>query len=600
MGKFHINKLTFTGTKGISEIKFGENLTLIFGPSDTGKTYVFKSIYYLLGSSNKNAPFDISIGYDTITMEVRKNNSHITLTRKISENKILVNDGIKNKIYKVSGKKDNIREVFSEILDIPISLQVPKNEDGQTETFSLRTLKPLLFVHEDNTELEKPILIPDIIQNTTAFLSCLLYILYEQDYSEFDAEENKRTKAAKRAAVQKYIISNKEKFLKQKDSLEKFLSEKNEDNTYLESLIEELQNELDKTNLLISSTINDIRNVSSEITKKEDLIRTRKITQNRYKALESQYIADIERLGFIIQGEDIIHKHESPHNCPFCNGELEKEQEASYLESSRAEVVKILNNSMSLSQTLIDIDSEVSNYIDALEDLKKKKKSIDDLLSTELKPQKVSITQKISQYSAYVKASNDLELINSLLDNFESDLSHLDSTVSEKRAYKPKELFADDFISTINKTYLAILKSCNYTPANSAEFDLSKLDIIINGDDKKTHGKGVRALLNSIMILSMREYINEVAIKNPHFYLLDSPLHGIQMPEGVQQDENVRKGFFNYVINNYGDDQIIIMENIVPGDFSKDISTDPNISIIEFTKNENKGRYGLLKGIRKN
>jgi predicted ATP-binding protein involved in virulence len=108
MGKFHINKLTFTGTKGISEITFGENLTLIFGPSDTGKTYVFKSIYYLLGSSNKNAPFDTSIGYDTISMEVRKDNSHITLTRKIGENKILVNDGIKNKIYKVSGKTTTI------------------------------------------------------------------------------------------------------------------------------------------------------------------------------------------------------------------------------------------------------------------------------------------------------------------------------------------------------------------------------------------------------------------------------------------------------------------------------------------------------------
>lgn len=600
MGKFHINKLTFTGSKGISEISFGENLTLIIGPSDTGKTYVFKSIYYLLGSSNKNAPFDISIGYDTVSMEVRKGNSNITITRKIGDNTISVHDGTRDQKYKVSGKKDNIREVFSDILDIPISLQVPKNEDGQTEAFSFRTLKPLLFVHEDNTELEKPILVPDIVQNTTAFLSCLLYVLYEQDYSEFDADENKKTKAAKRAAVQKYIISNKEKLLSQKESLEKFLLEQEHDNESLDSIIEDLQNELESKNQLISSSITDIRNIGAEIIKKEDLIRTRKVIQDRYKVLESQYAADIERLGFIIQGEEIIHKHESPLNCPFCNGELVANKEASFLEASRAEVVKILSNSRSLSQTLIDIDSEVSDMITELEELKEQKKSIDELISSELKPQKVSITQKISQYSAHIKASNDLTLINSMLNNYENDLSHLDTTVNEKRAYKPKELFADNFVDNISETYLTLLKSCNYNPANSAEFDLSKFDIIVNGDEKKTHGKGVRALLNSIMVLSMRKYMNEVAIKNPHFYLLDSPLHGIQMPEGVIQDENVRKGFFNFVINNYGEDQIIIMENVVPGDLSKDISADPNIRIEEFTKDENRGRYGLLNGVRKN
>ena len=129
---------------------------------------------------------------------------------------------------------------------------------------------------------------------------------------------------------------------------------------------------------------------------------------------------------------------------------------------------------------------------------------------------------------------------------------------------------------------------------------MSTFDIKVNGVAKKTHGKGYRALLNSLLILSLREYINENAIKNPHFYLIDSPLHGLIMPSGIEQTQNVRKGFFDYLVANHGEDQIIIIENIDRGELPSNIDSIPNIKLIEFTQQENNGRYGLLEGIRKN
>lgn len=40
MGYIKITKLEVSGEKGTSSIEFGEHLTIIAGPSDTGKSYI--------------------------------------------------------------------------------------------------------------------------------------------------------------------------------------------------------------------------------------------------------------------------------------------------------------------------------------------------------------------------------------------------------------------------------------------------------------------------------------------------------------------------------------------------------------------------------
>ena len=600
MGRLYINKLVYIGEKGVSEIDFGENLTIIIGPSDTGKSYIYKSIYYMLGASNESAPFDKSIGYDTIKMELIKNLSSITLTRKIGSNVISVFDGNKTADYKVSGDKENIRDFFAELLDIKIGLKVPKNTDGQTQRFSLRTLKSLLTVNENDTELEKSILLPDNYTARTAFLSGLLYILYDQDFSEFDADENKKTKAAKKAAVQKYIISNKEKLLGRRETLSKYIDGVEKDSKSLDTMISNLQTELDETNKIIDDSIVNIKNIGKQIIETESSIRRIDIQIDRYKILESQYVSDINRLGFIIQGEDVTHNHKSPINCPFCSGNLDKSQESSYLEASRAEAKKILASSIALSSTIDDISIEKDALINTLDSLRKQKIDIDHNMNNELKPHRKSISERIDKYNVYIKAIHDLESTNSMLSGFESDLSNLDSTIDKHIEYKPKDLFPDDFASSIGDYYYDILRKINFTPLESVAFNMDDFDVIVNGDAKKTHGKGYRALLNTILILSMRKYINEFSINNPHFYLIDSPLHGLTMPDGISSTDDVRQGFFKYIIDNIENDQMIVIENANTNDLPLNIESYSKVKVIEFTQDENRGRYGLLNGVRKN
>ena len=600
MGRLHINKLIISGIKGVSTVDFGERLTLITGPSDTGKSYIFKSIYYLLGADKNNVPFDPSIGYDTVSMEIRQGLSNVKVQRKIGDSTIKVVDENGESTYKTAGKENNISDFYSELLDISPSLMIPYNSDGQTQRFTLRTLKSLFMILEDNTETENPILLPPQNQGATAFLAGLLYILFEQDFSDYDANENKKSKAAKKAAVQKYILGNKEKLQAKKGHLEKIVSNSQSDLESITNLVDNLQHELENTNKMISDSIKSIREYGNKIISVEDQIRGRNLILSRYKALESQYIADIERLGFIVQGQNIIHKHETPVFCPFCDNQMDEKQENSYLEASQAEVKKILTNSEDLSLTITDVKTEIANLINELEQLQTQRNTIQDTINIELKPQKSSIVQKIEKYTSFIRATNDLQLISTILESYDNDLIHLDQTVDTPTQFKPKDLFPSDFVTKISETYLSLLRKCNFNPIESAEFDMSTFDIKVNGVAKKTHGKGYRALLNSLLVLSLREYINENAIKNPHFYLIDSPLHGLIMPNGIEQTQNVRKGFFDYLVANHGEDQIIIIENIDRGELPSNIDSIPNIKLIEFTQQEDKGRYGLLDGIKKN
>lgn len=130
---------------------------------------------------------------------------------------------------------------------------------------------------------------------------------------------------------------------------------------------------------------------------------------------------------------------------------------------------------------------------------------------------------------------------------------------------------------------------------------MTLFDIIVNDKPKSNRSKGYAAYLNSLLVLSLRNYFNERAELNPHFYLLDSPLHGLMTETSDENNEDeLRKGFFNYVFNNYGNDQIIIIEN-TEGKELPHIEYDSRyVKVYTFTKDKQKGRYGFLDCVFQN
>ena len=62
---FYIEKIIVTGSgKTDSIIELSNGVNIIYGPSNTGKTYIVKCIDYMFGSERE--PIDISTGYQYI------------------------------------------------------------------------------------------------------------------------------------------------------------------------------------------------------------------------------------------------------------------------------------------------------------------------------------------------------------------------------------------------------------------------------------------------------------------------------------------------------------------------------------------------------
>ena len=67
---FYIEKIIVTGSgKTDSIIELSNGVNIIYGPSNTGKTYIVKCIDYMFGSERE--PIDISTGYQYIKIIVR-------------------------------------------------------------------------------------------------------------------------------------------------------------------------------------------------------------------------------------------------------------------------------------------------------------------------------------------------------------------------------------------------------------------------------------------------------------------------------------------------------------------------------------------------
>lgn len=603
MGYIKITKLEVSGEKGTSSIEFGEHLTIIAGPSDTGKSYIFKCIDYLFGADSTSLPFSVSIGYNRLVGYFACKNGTLTIARTLGSSTLTVNsnvDGIVSGDYKDSDSKNyekTINSVFLKMLGIQEQIKIPKNKDGSTATLSWRTIKHLMMIHESETEREATILLPSEYTSRTPFLSSLLYFLYNQDFSPYDISLSAKTKATRKAILQEYISNKIESVVEKRKRLEHKLSNLKGGDISINDISDKLEKLSKEIESKIADAVSKDQLISKDVISVQGKIRSFSLSLNRFKSLESQYQSDIKRLTFIVDNEKISHSHDENTICPFCESKISGRQESSYIESAKAELRRTISNIEDLAETMAKIKKEIKDTTIELDDLSKEKKTVNEYLNNELMPKQIKLSESLVLYRDLIEAENEIRVYDNLDRSYDKDLKDLEVATEKPLEYLPKQLFRANFYEEIAANFKEIITQMSYTPVDSCEFDKKEFEIKINGEYKGTHGKGYRALFNSTLLLGLRKYINENSYINPHFYFIDSPLHGLSIPQGLTSEENVRFGFFNYLVNNYGSDQIIIIENTNEHDLP--VITDESVKVINFTQNKEVGRYGFLTGVFK-
>lgn len=608
MAYIKLLKLTATGPSDkISTIEFGKKATIIAGPSDSGKTCVFKCIDFVLGAKNDedHAPFDEEDGYTTVNLLIDTSYGQISLTREQGSNKTQVscdNQSIENGEYLLKANKNNpktINGLMLKILGLREDLSIPKNEEGEPETFTWRTLKRAFFVDENRTDQSKSILLP--ATGDTAYLAGLIYFLTDNDLSNFLLrDETKEIKEAKKNAIIGYISSHKQEMLNRKNDLLTKLSTSGNDIDSVSILIDDLNQQMFNINTEIEQLTEETKHTSSQLIQLQTKHQKNTILYSNYNALKTDYQKDIDRLSFIVQHELMHSNIKKNTKCPYCDHKITPKASESYIEASRIELRRVITNLNDLEETSVNLKDTLDDEADLIqvyEDtmIKNKNKVAEVLL-----PQRQRIADTLRNYEEYISlksAIHQLEFADEALSN---DLENYKKGKDLPRIpFQAKKLFYDLIGSYIKENGLAVLNKMGNLDVNTIDFLETKLDLVINNKKKNKRGKGYKAYTNSVLLLLFRKFVEEKSANKIGLFMFDSPLKNLSIPEEIDDDtNNIRKGFFDYIINLKTDDQIIIFENTKHLELPQlDENEDTKIHI--FTQKENSGRYGFLNGVKK-
>ena len=508
-------------------------------------------------------------------------------------------DNINVDSYDYSISKLEYSDMLLKLMGIEERHKIISTQAFVTQNLTNRSLLHSYFIDEDNIYEKIPAFDVPRHSKITACLTALHFLFTGEDLHEIVPAETKKErelKEAKKNAVIIYINEKIQDLTKKRGVLEEELA-KVED-TDVESKMESTLEEIASIERQIYEATEQSRKLMEEIFAVSSKLEEATYLRERYKALRTQYNSDVKRLRFIIDGEIKGSQRKRVVKCPFCDSSMKEkpEQRIAYARASQVELDRIMLQLEDLKETEKDIQQEIRVLEAQLQELNKQNNEITIMISRGLKPKAAQLREMLESYKRIVQIKNELSAVDAMSVDLNSDAFEREKEEdSEKPAFHPMEHMDMDCWKKWSDTFEIIVKACNYPNCGTARISPDTYDAIVNGKNKSDEGKGYRAFLNSIVLFSLMKTLEDGGAYRPAMLILDSPI--LTLKEKVRQDEladpGMRTSLFKYMVDNCGDNQIIIAENEIPS--AVDYST---ARLIEFTQDETQGVYGFLKSVR--
>jgi hypothetical protein len=423
----------------------------------------------------------------------------------------------------------------------------------------------------------------------TAVLSVLFFLLTGKDFANITPQEDIKTKEIRRKAVVDFIYKRLDYFAERAKSVPQDIDM---DVLGLNQKAEAIIDEIAITEKAIADAIGRSRGLLREILATDTQLSECSTLLTRYHALRTQYGADIKRLSLIVDAG--INRTNLPGNteCPFCRNEIPAREQHDYFRASEVELDKIRLKLADLAEAENDLVAEHSKLEAKSDALKAEKLGIDAMLNGELRPKVENLKKVLDEYRRAIEANNATTLIGEFTANLQDELGfQMVESEEDEPKFNIKSHFDGEFLRLIRDYLHKVLTASRYIHFNSAHLDLSTFDVVVNGQPKRTHGKGYRAFLNTVFAIVLMELLAEHGTYAPGLLIIDSPILTLKESGDEAAPDSMKSALFQYLLDNQGDGQVIIMENSIPDlDYS-------GIKVNIFTQDEKSGRYGLLKGV---
>jgi hypothetical protein len=597
--------LTFVGANvPPATIEFGERLTLVRGPSDTGKSFIVDSLDFMLGGQDlKDIPE--REGYSTVLLGIRVDNEEFTLMRSVTGGAFGLFEGrvdswqseLPSRTLAHTHNANNMDNLSMWLLE-SIGLagaKLRKNVRNDTDTLSFRNLAHLVIVDETQMQSDIPPALTGRYTSKTKEISLLKLMLEGDDDSSLLAtpsnRDERRLKGARLEVVDQLIGRLEERLVDTEDAVS----------------VRDQAARLNATIDGATSSISELTAARSDV--QEGVVRDQRRRRAvnlrlgqianlraRFQLLSAAYQSDVERLEMIVEGGTLLGFFETS-DCPLCGASPDHQHRANFdgnptdlVAAATAERDRTIHLIGDLAQTFEDLDRNEA-------ELHLSDRSLGELVDAQARRVRELdqlVTPNRAELNQYLAIKSQLEASLALYEQL-AELQRIRAQIEDEAVAETAAVAAaigaraiDAFSDAISER----LDRWGYEAASGARYDRAQHDVFADNQFRSAHGKGVRAILHAAFTIALADFCIEQSLPHPGFLVLDSPLITYRAPgesEGAGPNRSFATAFYHDMEEGFRG-QVIVMENTDPLDGLSEETFD-----VEFTKTGEFGRYGFFE-----
>lgn len=610
---FHLRLLGFFGPQKLpATVTFGSGLNVIYGASNTGKSFIVEAIDFMLGGKAPLREIPERVGYDLILLAVETfDGRFFTLWRSMDGGGFRLYEGFHEKPpptdtpYKQLDEKHNDRNdtnLSSFLLDL-CSLngkRVRKNARNETNSLSFRNIARLMIVNETEITQQSSPLVDGNPINNTPNLATFKLLLTGTDDSALVASNKREPEELSREAQMQLLDQLLDDY---RDRLRELTKSPKE----LEEQLAKIDDSMRQQAMQVNTTESQFQEAAGkrrELRMKLEESRERRTEVGamleRFTLLDQHYESDIERLRAIEEGGTLFNVLGSSH-CPLCGADPEHHRAEAECEgninnivlAARKEIAKIEVLRRELATTVCSLERERANFERkmpaALKELESISEAVDDLISPKLS----KLRKSYSEFADKRSEVREALALYATVQDMERRRADLEKGSDDEKAGSHASTDIPTTVAhSFAKTVEGILTCWHFPEAGDVYFDSKTRDLVIAGKSRSAFGKGLRAITHAAFTLGLLTYCRTRQTPHTSFVVLDSPLLAYREPDGQEDDltgTDLQEQFYAYLEALPMGTQVIIVEN-----------TDPPVNISArdqsqmFSKNPHHGRYGLF------
>lgn len=581
----HVRRILLKGP-GVpdADVRFDRGGNVLAGASDTGKSLLLHCLDYILGSDKLRKRVAEIEPYATLFVEFgNSKGKSLSLRRALSGGNLAAYDKpidqidgagqiISPRRYGKSVGPD-VTSLLFPFAGIP-EAQLRSNDQGKVQRLTIRTLLPIFLVDEISVIAEQSPVLGETGFGDTARKRMLSFLLTGKDDAGVVADEKREIVSARLAAKLGVIddliapIQKRLDGLRQEDSINSV----ERLDTAIEQTRATLQTvEIERERLqeARSTAAEGLDHANSQIVAIDELLA-------RYELLDERYGSDLERLDFVAEGVQFFEQLQDV-TCPLCDqvmtgdhAHIADERGTAIYDAAKAEAAKILAQRADLGAAIADLEGRKNAHLFDAKTLEGTLERLEAELRSDLAPRLRGDVERLELLS---DRRLQLETVRNDFDQYESLLllrQQIEDAASDNRPKSREwEPLPATALLALCRQVESVLKEWRWkSPEPRVEFDQQTYDIIVDGQARQSHGKGVRALLYSAFVVGLLRYCAANNRPHPGFVVIDSPLTSYKrgsdatVIDGV--DAGLEAGFWSSLPKTSKDVQIVVIENKEP------------------------------------